>query len=134
VAFKRASISVVVVTNQSSIAPGYFTWNEFDAVQAEIERQLAAEADARIDAGMLSPLPIAWVSASRTVGDCVTEIAAGRDARIASGLHVSTGCGDRAQRQAAMALKRPRFRVESGADLRDALPLRDLMIGRTTRC
>lgn len=48
-ALNRAGVPVVVVTNQSGIGRGLLTEEEFRAVQAEAERQLA-ERGARVDA------------------------------------------------------------------------------------
>lgn len=44
----RARIPVIVVTNQSGIARGYYAWRDFAAVQTEMIGQLAA-AGARLD-------------------------------------------------------------------------------------
>ena len=49
-----AAIPVVVVTNQSGIARGLLTVADYEAVHAEMERQLAAE-DARVDASYFCP-------------------------------------------------------------------------------
>jgi len=50
----RAGIPVIVVTNQSGIARGLLTVADYDAVRAEMERQLAAEGG-RIDASYFCP-------------------------------------------------------------------------------
>lgn len=49
-----AGIPVIVVTNQSGIGRGYYTESDFRAVQAEVERQLAA-GGARLDAVYFCP-------------------------------------------------------------------------------
>jgi len=49
-----AGLPVIVITNQSGIGRGYYSEEDFHAVQREIERRLA-EADARIDAVYFCP-------------------------------------------------------------------------------
>jgi len=53
-AFNHAGVPVVVVTNQAGIARGKYEWRDFEAVEAEIEDQLAA-AGARLDAVVACP-------------------------------------------------------------------------------
>jgi len=95
----------VVVTNQSGIARGYYGWEDFARVQAEIDRQLGPPA-ARIDAVLACPfypehpwrkpapgmllaaaalLPIA-IERSWILGDREKDIEAGRAARLAGGM------------------------------------------------
>lgn len=49
-AFQDAGFAVVVVTNQSGIARGYYDEAAYRAVEAEVERQLAAEGVRVLDA------------------------------------------------------------------------------------
>lgn len=51
---RAAGVFVVVVTNQSGIARGYFGWPEYEAVKAAVDRLLAAEG-AAIDATFVCP-------------------------------------------------------------------------------
>jgi len=53
-AANRKAISVVVVTNQSGVGRGYYTWDDFQAFQIEIESRLL-EAEALIDAVLACP-------------------------------------------------------------------------------
>lgn len=50
----EAGWPVIVVTNQSGIARGFFTTADYDRVQSEVESQLAAEG-ARVDATYMCP-------------------------------------------------------------------------------
>lgn len=43
---REAGFLLVLVTNQSGIARGYFGWREFEAVQAELTQQLGLALDA----------------------------------------------------------------------------------------
>ena len=144
-------IPVVVVTNQSGIGQGLFSWDAFIGVQSRILADLAA-AGAFVDGVFASPhhpkalppyghpdhparkpnpglllaaaerLPLD-LSASWIVGDRMRDLAAGRKAGLAGGLLVSTGYGGRqGEREAALALaKKGRFRVLIGASVAAAL-------------
>jgi D-glycero-D-manno-heptose 1,7-bisphosphate phosphatase len=158
-AFNRADIPVIVITNQSGIARGYFSWGEFERVEAEIGRQLSRVAGAHVDAvfacgyheagfgalgvpnhawrkpnpGMLLAaadclgvrLDISWI-----VGDRARDLASGRAAGLAGGIHVTTGHGYAPERRSAFALAQANFQVRLATDLGDAMQLRDLMIGQ----
>jgi D-glycero-D-manno-heptose 1,7-bisphosphate phosphatase len=145
----RAHVPVVVVTNQSGIARGYYGWAEFDAVEKAVDTALAA-AGARIDAvyatphlagGALpydhpdhparKPNPGMLTRAARDlaldlkrswlVGDKAGDLTAARRAGLAGAVHVSTGHGTR-ERTAAAALGESGFEVRlvsSIADLGD---------------
>lgn len=112
---------MIVVTNQAGIGRGLFDWADLVAVEAHIEMELAARG-ARLDAVLASPfhsegrppyrdpdhpgrkpnpgmllraaalfaidLEISWI-----IGDRASDIAAGRAAGLAGGIHVATGWG-----------------------------------------
>ena len=131
----RAGTPVIVVTNQSGIGRGYYDWSAFAAVQRAVTEALAA-AGAACDMvlacgyhecgrgrlryaahpwrkpapGMLLEAARRWpidLSQSWIAGDRATDIAAGRAAGLAGGVHVA-GAEDGA---AAMRLGRPGFAV-----------------------
>ena len=138
-ACNAAGTPVVLVTNQSGVARGYFDWAAFDAVQAEIARQLAlagAGWDAALacgyhekGAGVLAVADHPWrkpnpgmlhaaarelgldLPRSVIVGDKAADLAAGKAAGLALGVHVATGHGDMAEQAAALALADARFHV-----------------------
>lgn len=149
-ACNAADVPVVVVTNQSGIGRGYYDWAAFAAVQARIVALLAEEgcaldavfacayhADAEglyavADHEWRKPRPGMLVTAAAVcrldlarswiVGDRAKDLAAGKAAGLAGGLHVLTGqgAGDRA---AAEALTDERFRVLTGNSVADSAPL-----------
>ena len=160
-AFNRAGVPVVLVTNQSGIARGYFDWAAFEAVQAEIARRLAAR-QAHLDAAFAcgyhpagqAAFAVAdhrWrkpnpgmlyaaadrlgldLSRSAIVGDRASDLEAGRSAGLAMGLHVATGQGSADQRQAALALTKPGFQVRAADDVAGALALLERLAG-PSRC
>jgi D-glycero-D-manno-heptose 1,7-bisphosphate phosphatase len=139
-------IPVVVVTNQSGIARGYYDWNGFRAVQAAIGAALAG-AGARLDAVLAcayhgdgkEPLRIAahpWrkpkpgmivaaaqrmkldLSRSWIVGDKAEDLAAGAAAGLAGGTLLATDDGARRQ---LSSLERADFAVTAAASLSDAV-------------
>lgn len=144
-----AATPVVLVTNQAGVARGYYGWDGFQAVQAEITAALAA-AGARFDAVLAcgfheasaGPLSVAghpWrkpapgmllaaaealgldLGRSWIVGDKAGDLAAGATAGLAGGVHVATGHGaDAVERNAALALATEAFAVETVADLPQA--------------
>lgn len=119
-AANERNVAVVIVTNQSGIARGHYGWTEFEAVQATILRQLAAQ-DASIDlvlacgyhgegigplgrehpwrkpgSGML--LEAKWqlgldLASSLIVGDRISDVVAGKAAGLKTGTLVKTGYG-----------------------------------------
>jgi len=142
----RLGIPVVVVTNQSGIARGYYGWDGFRAVQAAISEALAA-AGAHLDAVLAcayhakgsEALRIAnhfWrkpnpgmlfaasnrmnldLSQSWIIGDKAHDLAAGLAAGLAGGTLLSL---DEQELLVASALASPRFEVEGAANLADAL-------------
>jgi D-glycero-D-manno-heptose 1,7-bisphosphate phosphatase len=137
-ACNRARVPVVLVTNQSGIARGLYGWAEFAAVQARLEELLratgawldmvlacayygegagalaVAEHPWRKPApGMLLAAAQAWpidLARSWIVGDRVIDLAAGRAAGLAGGMHVLTGHGAD-EREKALALATDAFAV-----------------------
>lgn len=118
----RMSIPVIVITNQSGIARGRFTWTAFARVQDEIANQLAC-AGGLIDAtfacgyhpdgsGVLGGADHPWrkpksgmlqeaqkllgvdLRRSFVVGDRLTDLEAGCDAGVPNGTIVRTGYGE----------------------------------------
>lgn len=139
-------IPVVVVTNQSGIARGYYDWGGFRAVQAALSAALAAggahldavfacayHADGsgplRIDAHpWRKPNPGMIIAAGRgmnlnlsrswIVGDRAHDLAAGAAADLAGGTLVAP---DKGERQQALELASPQFIVETAANAVAAL-------------
>jgi D-glycero-D-manno-heptose 1,7-bisphosphate phosphatase len=138
-------IPVIVVTNQSGIARGYYDWDGFHAVQRALLAALQA-AGAHLDAVLAcayhadgrEPLRIAghpWrkpnpgmilEAASRMqldlprswiVGDRMNDLAAGKAAGLAGGTLLS----DNRNRQSAASLASAQFAVETAPDLADAV-------------
>lgn len=148
---RQRGLAVVLATNQSGIARGLFGWPEFVATQDRVEALLAAEG-AGFDLVLACPfhpdgepphrgehpcrkphpgmlLRAAErlgldLAASWAVGDRARDLAAGRAAGCAGGLHVLTGYG-RAERPAALGLATPDFDVRLGETVAAArtLPL-----------
>lgn len=149
----RAAVPVVVATNQSGIGRGLYGWAEFAAVEAHIAADLAAHG-AHLDLVVACPFHADGmppyrhpahpcrkpqpgmilragerlgldVARSWIVGDRATDLAAGRAAGLAGGLHVLTGHGQ-ADRREAQKLAGERFQVrfaESIAAAVDLVPL-----------
>jgi D-glycero-D-manno-heptose 1,7-bisphosphate phosphatase len=136
------NIPVVLVTNQSGIARGFYDWDGFRAVQAALSAALAAEG-ARLDAVLACayhaegapPLRSAdhpWrkpnpgmittaadrmgldLSRSWIIGDSVSDIAAGASAGLAGGILLAAL--DAPLREAQL-LANDRFVVESAPNL-----------------
>jgi D-glycero-D-manno-heptose 1,7-bisphosphate phosphatase len=153
-AANKHGIPVVMVTNQSGIGRGYYSWTEFKAVQDAFLAILAAHG-AKIDAvyacahhpeaeGLLAhpdhparkPNPGMLLQAARDlaldlksswlVGDKANDIEAAKRAGIAGALHVATGYGA-AERQRAAKLAGPNFDLRFGQSIADAMTLRVLM-------
>jgi D-glycero-D-manno-heptose 1,7-bisphosphate phosphatase len=150
-------IPVVVVTNQSGIARGYYEWSGFCAVQAVLVAALTA-AGARLDAVLAcayhgdgkEPLRIAadpWrkpkpgmilaaaermnldLSRSWIVGDKADDLAAGAAAGLAGGTLLAA---DEPARQQLSCLERPDFAVTTAARLSNAVAVL-IDTGRLTR-
>jgi len=151
-AANHAQLAVVVVTNQSGIGRGYYGWDAFQSVEAAMRAALGA-GGAAIDVVVACPhhpdarrpyrhpdhparkpnpgmvaraasLVRLDLGRSWMVGDKAGDIAAGKSAGIAGGVHVLTGHG-RAHRAMALALADESFIVrpaDSIADLATVLP------------
>ena len=143
-------LPVIVVTNQSGVGRGNYGWSDFEAVQAAMLSALATE-NAFIDAvfacpfhgggeapwnivdhpdrkpgpGMLlraaSMFPLD-LAASWIVGDRADDMAAGKNAGLAGGLHILSGHGNRVgERAEALALSDTEFQVLTGDEVGAAL-------------
>lgn len=151
------SVPVIVVTNQSGIARGFFDWNAFESVHREMVRQLSL-AGAALDAAIACPFHpeftddyaatgkmwrkpapgMILLAAQRLkidtgnsfmVGDTITDIGAARAAGLAGAILVQTGNGA-AHRYDASAMETAEFSVSIAADAYDALTqLRALGMG-----
>jgi D-glycero-D-manno-heptose 1,7-bisphosphate phosphatase len=141
---------VVLVTNQSGIGRGYYSWTEFKSVQDALLAMLAAQG-ATIDAvyacahhpqaegglahpdhparkpnpGMLLQAASAFaldLKSSWLIGDKADDIEAAKRAGIAGALLVATGHGN-GERERAAALASPTFAVRFGGSIVDAMTL-----------
>jgi D-glycero-D-manno-heptose 1,7-bisphosphate phosphatase len=139
-------IPVVLVTNQSGIARGYYDWDSFRSVQAAMAAALAA-AGAHLDAvvacayhadgrGPLRVANHAWrkpnpgmileagrrmgvdLSRSWIVGDTVSDLAAGKAAELAGGTLIPSRDQDA---QKARSLANDHFVVATAPSLADAV-------------
>lgn len=144
-------IPVVLVTNQSGIARGYYGWDGFQAVQTTLAAALAS-AGAHLDAVLAcayhsegnEPLRISqhpWrkpnpgmileaasrmnldLSSSWIVGDRIDDIAAGKAANLAGGVLVPPAGLEHAQ---AQSLANDSFIIETAPNLAKAV---DKLIG-----
>lgn len=120
-AANKLGLRVVVVTNQSGIGRQYYTWQDFDNVQRELDRRLASFS-AQVDLvlacayheaalGRLAHPSHPWrkpnpgmivkaaeylradLSRSLIVGDRLTDLLAGKNAGVGSVMLVKTGYG-----------------------------------------
>jgi D-glycero-D-manno-heptose 1,7-bisphosphate phosphatase len=149
-AANRRGVPVIMVTNQSGIARGYYGWDEFKSVQDAIVASLANDG-ASIDAvyacahhpqgqgslahpdhparkpnpGMLLQAGSALaldLKSSWLVGDKADDIEAAKRAGIAGALLVATGYGT-AERERAATLATTAFEVHFGRSIADAITL-----------
>ena len=149
-ACNAAKVPVALVTNQSGVGRALYGWQDFAAVQARLAALLAA-AGAKLDGvfacayhaqakgafaiaghpwrkpsdGMLRAAAEALgldLARSWMVGDKASDIAAGRRAGLAGGVHLLTGHGG-AERAAALALADAGYPVEARDSLADCLAL-----------
>jgi D-glycero-D-manno-heptose 1,7-bisphosphate phosphatase len=143
-----------MVTNQSGIGRGFYSWTEFKYVQDALLRMLAAQG-ATIDAvyacahhpqaegdlahpdhparkpnpGMLLEAAAALaldLKSSWLIGDKADDIEAAKRAGIAGALLVATGHGS-GEREHAATLASPAFDVRFGRSIADAMMLPILM-------
>jgi D-glycero-D-manno-heptose 1,7-bisphosphate phosphatase len=149
----RRGLAVVVVTNQAGVGRGLYGWLDFAATQVRIQRELAA-AGAVLDMVLACPfhgearppyrhpahpdrkprpgmlrragqtlaldLGASWIA-----GDRASDLAAGRAAGLAGGLHLDSGQGE-AERAGSLDLAGPDFAVRllaSAEELITAPPL-----------
>jgi D-glycero-D-manno-heptose 1,7-bisphosphate phosphatase len=141
-------IPVVLVTNQSGIARGYYGWDGFRAVQTALEAELAS-AGAHLDAVLAcayhsqgnEPLRVSqhpWrkpnpgmileagsrmnldLPSSWIIGDRVHDVAAGKAASLAGGVLVRP---DRFEHAEAQSLANDRFVVEIAGNLAEAVDI-----------
>lgn len=146
----RLGVPVVVVSNQSGIARGFYDWEGFGAVQAALNGVLAGRGG-HLDAVLAcayhadgnAPLNVTehpWrkpnpgmilaagermgldLSRSWIVGDRSNDLAAGRNAGLRGGV-VVVATGHDAERDAAKALGTSSFAVEFSASLAEAVSL-----------
>lgn len=159
------AIPVVVVTNQSGIGRGLFDWPDFQAVEDRIATELSARG-ATLDAVLACPfhsdarppyrhpdhparkpnpgmllraarvlgidLALSWI-----IGDRCGDIAAGRAAGLAGGIHVATGWGlEPNERDSALACAvTPGYRVLVADDIAQAasaVPFLGSVVGAAT--
>lgn len=113
-------VPVILVTNQSGIARGLFSWSDFESVQQAIKEELSRDR-AHVDATLACGYHIDGIGAlarkhvwrkpspgmikesqqrfhltlknSFIVGDRLTDLEAGKEAGLSSGALVSTGYG-----------------------------------------
>lgn len=132
-------IPVAMVTNQAGIGRGYFGWDAFHTVQAELYRRLES-AGARVDLTLACPhypehpdrkpnpgmfqkaARIAGLDLARSwaVGDKASDLEAARAAGLAGGVLLLTGHGPQHQARAA-GIGTPAFRVLIQASPADIL-------------
>ena len=145
---RRRGYAVGLVTNQAGVGRGYYDWAAFEAVQAEIARQLGfgpepfdfiaacgAHPDATVEELRVAehpwrkPSPGMLLEAARRfgldlpasimIGDQVSDLQAGMAAGVGRVVHVRTGHGVRA-REAAAAFAEGRPQVLLVEDLAEA--------------
>lgn len=149
-AANAAHIAVVVVTNQSGIARGYYDWAAFEAVQSRIAQDLAARG-ARLDmvlacgyhADGRGPLARdhAWrkpqtgmlleardrmgidLRRSFLIGDRMSDIMAAKNAGLSAGALVATGygAGEATKHADTIAAMAPQLSLAVGTDVKPAL-------------
>ena len=144
----RRGLAVVVVTNQAGVGRGLYGWPDFAATQARILGELAtagatldmvlacpfhkearppyrhpAHPDRKPRPGMLRRAGRALgldLGASWIVGDRASDLAAGRAAGLAGGLHLDSGQGE-AERARSLDLAGPDFAVRLLASAEDLI-------------
>lgn len=155
-------IAVVIVTNQSGIARGYFDWQAFGRVQDKMMADLAAATGAFVDAvyacpfhksgngpygvdnhearkpnaGMLVRAQQALtldVAQSWIIGDKAGDLRAGLQAGCQGGVHVLTGHGrDEGESEKALSTSSNTFNVHQVESIADVC-IKDLFAQRFNR-
>lgn len=133
----QLGFAVVVVSNQSGIGRGYFSWHEHDRVERRMIELLALE-HAAVD-GILAnaatpnsghdwrkPQPGMFFAAAHTlnldlfrsaiVGDKASDLIAARAAGLPSGGHVLTGHGKQ-ELEVVLTLTEPAFEVSCASTI-----------------
>lgn len=147
-----SGIPIVMVTNQSGIARGYYDWKGFHAVQAALSAILLLSG-AKLDAAFAcayhadgskqfrianhpwrKPNPGMMFEAARLmkidlsrswiIGDRVGDIASGRAAGLCGGVLISA---EHSEKSKSLALRSPQFAVEVAQNLAAAVAL---LLGR----
>jgi D-glycero-D-manno-heptose 1,7-bisphosphate phosphatase len=152
----KSGVPVILVSNQAGIARGFYGWEEFIAVQDKVLDDLAQE-DVFLNGVFVCPhhgdgkppydtaehpwrkpnpgmliaaaqrLPVD-LGASWIVGDQASDLEAGKNARLAGGVHVLSGHGkDDGERDGALALSGNGFQVLGAKDLKGAVSLLPLL-------
>jgi D-glycero-D-manno-heptose 1,7-bisphosphate phosphatase len=114
--FREAGYALVIVTNQSGIGRGLYTWDDYDAVAARLEELLAAEGvafDAVLACGHAPDEGCGWrkpapgmireaatllaldLERSLLVGDKLSDLEAAAAAGLTRAVHVASGQGAR---------------------------------------
>jgi len=114
--FREAGYALVIVTNQSGIGRGLYTWDDYDAVAARLEELLAAEGvafDAVLACGHAPDEGCSWrkpapgmireaatllaldLERSLLVGDKLSDLEAAAAAGLTRAVHVASGQGAR---------------------------------------
>jgi len=155
-AANERNVPVILVTNQAGVGYGYFGWDDFVRVQAQIISDLA-QGGAHIDGVFACPFHakgqgvyahddhparkpnpgMLWlardlmgvdVANSWIVGDRALDMRAGKNAGCVGGVHVATGHGSKdGEREAALALTADDYSVKAAANLGAARTLIPLL-------
>ncbi|MBL4692844.1 MAG: HAD family hydrolase [Magnetovibrio sp.] len=144
------NIPVILVTNQAGVGYGYFKWDDFVLVQAQILSDLA-QGGAHIDGVFACPFHAKGQSvyahkdhparkpnpgmlhlaqslmgidlqSSWIVGDRSLDVLAGKNAGLQGGVHVLTGHGSKeGEREAALNVGTPSFPLKGVQNLFEAM-------------
>lgn len=140
----RLGIPVVVVTNQSGVGRGYYGWQEYEEVQADIERRLAQEGgwlDAALACGwnpdtvpdhpFRKPNPGMFhaaagslaldLAASWVIGDRLSDVEAAFRVGLRGAIHVLSGPGREARPQVEEWAAANPYRVMYAENLAEAV-------------
>ena len=141
---RAAEMHIVIVTNQSGIGRGLFSWQDYYSVEnrllillhengASVDALLAcgaAPTDNTSGSDWRKPNPGMLIAAGKAlhidlarsvvIGDKASDLAAGRAAGLRQAVHVATGHGA-CERVAAVRLATANFEVATVASLSDAI-------------